>query len=86
MFHDTALDAEDLMQLGGIAVAAPSRTMLDLVLSLHRDAGALRWVESLAAAIPAVLGETRTALESLERVPGTRIGKDVLERLALRTW
>lgn len=86
VFHDTALDAEDLMQLGGIAVAAPSRTMLDLVLALHRDADALSWVESLAEAIPTVLAETRNALESLERVPGTRIGREVLDRLLLRTW
>jgi hypothetical protein len=86
VFHDTAVDAADLMRLGGIAVVAPTRTMLDLVLSLHRDAGVLSWVERLAEAIPSVVPESRAALEALERVPGTRTGREVLERLALRRW
>ncbi|CAH0148346.1 hypothetical protein SRABI76_00728 [Microbacterium oxydans] len=86
VFHDTAVDAVDLVELGGIAVVTPTRTMLDLVLALHRDAGALHWIERLAEVAPAVVHEARSTLEALERVPGTRTGREVLERLALRTW
>lgn len=85
IFHDTALEDGDVVQLGGIAVATPKRTLLDLAVGLHRDPQLLPWIEHLAVSMPAIVAETAAALHALERVPGSRTGRTVLDRLALRT-
>lgn len=85
VFHDSPLAASDVVHLGGIAVASPLRTMLDLAIGLHRDPRLQPWIEHLSVVHPSLVPEARTALQGLERVPGSRIGRAVLERLSLRT-
>lgn len=85
VFHDSALGASDVVHLGGIDVASPLRTMLDLAIGLHRDPRLRPWIEGLALVHPTLVTEARTALQARERVPGSRMGRAVLERLALRT-
>ena len=85
VFHDTPLSAEDIVRLGGVAVVTPARTLLDLTLRLHRDAQVMPWVQRLAAVMPALIAETAAVVGALERVPGTRVAREVLADLALRT-
>lgn len=85
VFHDTALSESEVTSLGGILVATPLRTMLDLAVGVHRDPRLESWIEHLALACPSLVGEARTALQSRDRVPGSRTGRAILERLELRT-
>ncbi|GAT73203.1 hypothetical protein [Microbacterium hydrocarbonoxydans] len=85
VFHDTPVPASDVTLLGGVAVTTPLRTMIDLALGQHRDPTLLPWARSLAAARPGLAEEALHVLRSLTRVPGTRAGVAVLERLAVRT-
>lgn len=86
IFHDGALPRNEIAHIGGIDVSTPLRTMLDLATGVHRDARLLEWIEHLALADPALIPESLEAMTQWNRVPGSRIGRSVLERLALRTW
>lgn len=85
VFHDTALSDSEVVSLGGILVATPLRTLLDLAVGLHRDPRLRPWIEHLAFARPSLVAEARVALESRDRIPGSRAGRAILERLELRT-
>jgi hypothetical protein len=85
VFHDTVIPASDVQVIGGIPVSTPVRTMLDLATTLHRDPRVLTWMNRLAIVCPETPEAARTALRGLRRVPGSRAGAAVLERLALRT-
>ncbi|WP_372967123.1 type IV toxin-antitoxin system AbiEi family antitoxin [Microbacterium sp.] len=84
-FHDTALPVDAFVQLGGIAVMTPVRTMVDLALGLHRDESLRRWMVLLAEVDASLAAEAATAMSTLSRVPGTRAARGALERLAVRT-
>lgn len=86
IFHDGALSPLEIARIGGIDVATPLRTMLDLATGLHRDARLLTWIERLALVDPALIAESIESMQEWNRVPGSRIGRAVLERLAVRTW
>ncbi len=86
IFHDGALVESEIEHIGGIDVSTPLRTMLDLATGLHRDARLREWIERLARADPALVAESLDAMTQWNRVPGSRIGRSVLERVALRTW
>lgn len=83
--HDTAIPTAELVQLGGILVMSPARTMLDLALSLHRDESARRWMVLLAEVDARLVREAFTALSALHRVPGKRAAQGALERLRVRS-
>lgn len=85
VFHDTPLAAGDVVRSGGIEVATASRTLLDLVLRVHRDPSLLVWARRLADAMPLLVAETAHAVDALDRVPGTRVAKEVLASLDVRT-
>lgn len=84
VFHDTVLPASDVQVLGGVRVARPERTMLDLATALHRDPRMLTWMERLALVFPDAPAAAADVLRGMSRVPGSRAGAAVLERLALR--
>lgn len=84
VFHDTLLPASDVILIGGAAVSTPVRTMLDLATSLHRDPRMMTWMDRLAAVQPDTPGAAAAVLSEMRRVPGSRVGSAVLQRLALR--
>lgn len=84
VFHDTVLPEYDVVQIGGVPVSTPVRTMVDLATTLHRDPRMLPWMEALAVAQPAVTDGALVTLRRLNRVPGSRAGQAALARLALR--
>lgn len=84
VFHDGALRPDEVVRLGGIDVAMPVRTMLDLATGMHRDPRLLEWIERLAAVDPTVVDASIQAMQQWNRVPGSRIAREVLERLILR--
>ena len=83
-FHDTALPGDAVVQLGGVAVMTPVRTMVDLALGLYRDESLRRWMLLLAAVDDTLVVEAAAAKSTLSRVPGTRAGRGALERLMVR--
>ncbi|MFJ6531320.1 type IV toxin-antitoxin system AbiEi family antitoxin [Microbacterium sp. NPDC091662] len=85
VFHDTVVPASDVQLIGGIRVSDPVRTMLDLATALHRDPRMLTWMDRLALVFPETPNAAAEALRAMSRVPGSRAGSAVLERLALRT-
>lgn len=86
VFHDGALTEGEIVRIGGVDVSTPLRTMLDLATGVHRDPRMLVWIERLAAAEPALVIESVEAMTRWNRVPGSRIGRTVLERIAVRMW
>jgi len=80
-FHDTALADHEMLHIGGIAVSTPLRTMIDLVLAVHRDEALSVWAEALAEVAPGLLDEAAVALRSMHRVPGTRAALAEVDRL-----
>ncbi|MCK2036841.1 hypothetical protein KZC51_11915 [Microbacterium sp. SSW1-49] len=84
IFHDGPLREGEVIRLGDIDVATPLRTMLDLATGVHRDPRLREWIERLALSDPALVTESIDAMTTWNRVPGSRIGRAVLERLALR--
>lgn len=85
VFHDTPLPASDVQLIGGVPVSTPVRTMLDLATTVHRDPRVVPWMYRLADACPDAPAAAVLALGDLRRVPGSRAGLAVLERLAVRT-
>jgi hypothetical protein len=85
IFHDTMVPAVDVAMIGGIPVTTPTRTMLDLATTLHRDPRVLTWMSRLAVACPGTAEAAAEALRARRRVPGSRAGLAALERLAVRT-
>lgn len=83
-FHDTPLAPEDVVVIGGVAVTTAERTLLDLALGSHRDATLDRWAGMLAGHDPALGERVLTRIHRLERVPGSRRARELLESLALR--
>src|SRR6478736_680281 len=69
---------------GGILVTTPVRTMLDLATTVHRDPRVLTWMDKLALVSPDVPEEASAMLRRMSRVPGSRAGRAVLDRLAVR--
>ncbi|MHC9044083.1 hypothetical protein ACYX8G_05840 [Microbacterium saperdae] len=86
IFHDGALSPSEVESIGGIDVSTPLRTMLDLATGVHRDARLIAWIEHLARVDAVLVGESIACMQQWNRVPGSRIGRAVLERLAVRTW
>ena len=84
VFHDTVVPSRDLQLIGGIPVSTPTRTMLDLATALHRDPRMLTWMDRLAIVFPDAPAAAAVALGGMRRVPGSRAGLAVLERLALK--
>lgn len=85
VFHDTLLPASAVIELGGVAVTTPARTMIDLALGVHRHPDWALWARRFAQVSPLLVAEATTALRSLVRVPGSRTGLALLEELAVRT-
>lgn len=85
VFHDTLLPVSQTALLGGIRVATPVRTMVDLATALHRDPRMLTWMERLALTRSDLVAQAADALNRTSRVPGTRTGRAALERLLVRT-
>jgi hypothetical protein len=85
IFHDGPLSEGEIVRLGDIDVSTPLRTMLDLATGVHRDPRLREWIEHLAYAHPSLVAESIDAMADWNRVPGSRIGRSVLERVALRT-
>ncbi|WP_309103136.1 SAM-dependent methyltransferase [Microbacterium sp.] len=83
-FHDTALEDHEMLWIGGIAVATPLRTMIDLLLGIHRDATLAVWAEALLEVLPPLLDEAGVALQSMHRVPGSRAARAEVDRLKRR--
>lgn len=83
-YHDTPLPSEDLVLIGGISVTSPERTMIDLALGGHRDPALDRWLHVLAAHDPTLIGIARDRIRSLQRVPGSRRAREILDRLDVR--
>lgn len=84
VFHDTAVPADDVMEIGGVAVTSPVRTMLDLTTTLHRDPRVLPWMVHLAVEFPDTVQTAAGRLRALQRMPGRRAGLAALERIAVR--
>lgn len=84
VFHDTVVPSSDLQQIGGVLVSTPMRTMLDLATTLHRDPRVLTWMDRLAIVFPEAPEAAGDALRDMSRVPGSRVGMAVLERLSLK--
>lgn len=84
VFHDTVLPADDLEMIGGVPVSMPVRTMLDLATTLHRDPRVLTWMHRLAIVFPDAPEAAGAVLRGMRRVPGSRTGLAVLERLEFR--
>lgn len=85
IFHDGPLGEEEVVRLGDIDVSTPLRTMLDLATGVHRDPRLREWIDHLAHVQPSLVAESIDAMADWNRVPGSRIGRSVLERVALRT-
>lgn len=84
VFHDTVVPSSDLQRIGGVLVSTPMRTMLDLATTLHRDPRVLTWMDRLAIVFPEAPEAAGDALRDMSRVPGSRVGIAVLERLSLK--
>lgn len=84
VFHDTVVPSSDLQQIGEVLVSTPMRTMLDLATTLHRDPRVLTWMDRLAIVFPEAPEAAGDALRGMSRVPGSRVGSAVLERLSLK--
>ncbi|PRB13430.1 type IV toxin-antitoxin system AbiEi family antitoxin [Microbacterium sp. MYb62] len=84
VFHDTVVPPSDVLLIGGIPVSTPVRTMLDLATAVHRDPRVLTWMDRLAEVFPDAPEAAGETLRGMSRVPGSRAGTAVLERLALR--
>ncbi|MFF1541604.1 type IV toxin-antitoxin system AbiEi family antitoxin [Microbacterium sp. NPDC058269] len=84
VFHDTMVPPSDVQLIGGVRVSTPVRTMLDLATTLHRDPRVLIWMDRLALVFPDVPEAAADTLRGMNRVPGSRAGSAVLERLALK--
>lgn len=84
VFHDTVVPSSDLQKIGGVLVSTPMRTMLDLATTLHRDPRVLTWMDRLAIVFPEAPEAAGDALRGMSRVPGSRVGMAVLERLSLK--
>ncbi|WP_417540574.1 type IV toxin-antitoxin system AbiEi family antitoxin [Microbacterium maritypicum] len=84
VFHDTVVPSSDLQRIGGVLVSTPMRTMLDLATTLHRDPRVLTWMDRLAIVFPETPEAAGDALRDMSRVPGSRVGMAVLERLSLK--
>lgn len=84
VFHDTVVASSELESIGGILVTTPVRTMLDLATTVHRDPRVLTWMDKLALVSPDVPEEASAMLRRMSRVPGSRAGRAVLDRLAVR--
>ena len=65
-------------------MSTPMRTMLDLATTLHRDPRVLTWMDRLAIVFPEAPEAAGDALRDMSRVPGSRVGMAVLERLSLK--
>lgn len=85
VFHDTMVPEDDVRTIGGVPVTMPTRTMLDLATTFHRDPRVLPWMELLAVAIPGAAEAAVARLQDRQRMPGRRAGLALLERLVLRT-
>ncbi|WP_101845642.1 type IV toxin-antitoxin system AbiEi family antitoxin [Zhihengliuella sp. ISTPL4] len=81
VFHDTAIPAREVEELGGIRVSIPVRTMCDLATGLHRDPRVLPWMQALAHVRPDTLDGAIEILRGRHRVPGSVSGVAALERL-----
>lgn len=84
VFHDTRVDASEVVPVGGVPVTTPVRTMVDLATSLHRDPRMLTWMAALALACPGVIQDAIRFLRGRRRVPGSRVAIAALERLEFR--
>lgn len=88
VFHDSPLAPEDVVLIGGMAVSAPLRTMIDLALGMHRDPGFAVWATALADVSPGLVVAAAEELHALNRVPGTRTALTWLaqQERAATTW
>ncbi len=84
VFHDSALGDHEIVHIGGIAVATPLRTMIDLALGVHRDATLAVWAEALGELSPDLLHEASAVLRAMHRVPGIRSALNEVDRLRRR--
>ena len=85
VLHDTALPQGDVVQLGGILVMSPVRTMVDLALGLHRDPTRRQWIDLLADTDPGLLDRAATTIDAMQRMPGARVARAALQRAIVRT-
>ncbi|MFY9714659.1 MAG: type IV toxin-antitoxin system AbiEi family antitoxin [Microbacterium sp.] len=72
VFHDSRLAPGDVVQIGGMAVSSPLRTMIDLALGIHRAPAFAVWATALADVFPELVVAAAQELRVLNRVPGTR--------------
>ncbi|KJL19580.1 hypothetical protein RN51_02918 [Microbacterium oxydans] len=84
VFHDTVVPASDLGLIGGVPVTTPVRTMLDLATAVHRDPRVLTWMDRLALVFPDASEAAADSLRRMSRVPGSRAGRAVLDRLSVK--
>ncbi|MFS0852067.1 hypothetical protein [Microbacterium sp. 179-I 3D4 NHS] len=80
-YHDSAPPEEDVELIGGVPVATAERTVFDLALGLHRDPQLVRWLRALTAIEPEWTSSALRRMDLLRRAPGSRAGRDALERL-----
>lgn len=80
--HESALESEDWIDLGGVAVTTPLRTVCDLARQCSQDSSLHRWLSDLVAMHPSLVKEASAALSARQRLPGKRAALLVLSALA----
>lgn len=80
IFHDVLLAPGDLTQIAGLSVSTPLRTMIDLILGIHRDPASATWAAALAELTPGLIAAAANEVRTLHRVPGTRAALTWIER------
>ena len=80
VFHDSQLAPGDVMQIGGMSVSIPLRTLIDLALGIHREPALAFWATALAEVSPELIPAAAEELNALNRVPGTRAAMAWLAR------
>ncbi|WP_058595699.1 hypothetical protein [Microbacterium testaceum] len=78
VYHDVLLDPVDVVEIGGVAVATPTRTLADLSRLGHHEAAA-QWARS----DPALAEQARQWILDRPRVPYGRRALDVLDGMML---
>jgi hypothetical protein len=76
VYRDPRIEPRDLIEVGGIAVTSPARTMVDLARDAEPDAAAL--VQRLVALYPGALSGAREWFFARGKIPGKRAGLALL--------
>lgn len=80
-FHDSALDPADTVDIAGIAVTTPLRTLSDLARGTDRHPSYRTWALALLRVDPSLGPQAQEALQSRRQMPGKLTGLRLLQEL-----